>query len=138
MKRIEQRSLCELMGVSSAIPARGGIARNIAKASTKPIGKLQAEELHLLLSRHIGSAFLLPIAIRILLSDPWQVVAYEHGGLLESVVATDPGHWPSGSQWREDFVTLLQQALTAAPALYDFERNAALEARMRSLLAELK
>ena len=137
IRPIEERTINDILDVQTRSVRKGGWEHQLAKVLDIPIGRLGAEELYLLLSRGVAQEYLLPRVLSVLESDPWQVVSFESGGLLEALIRTDPGHWPPGYEWRQRCHALLVLALKRAEQLFEFERNRALEQKLSDLLPSL-
>lgn len=66
-----------------------------------PLRDLTVEDLRLLLGQRIGTAVLVPRALRVLADDPWAEGDFYPGDLLAAVLRLDDDYWSSHPDQRD-------------------------------------
>ena len=72
-------------------------------ARRKPICELTDEEIRLLISQKIGLKYLLPIAVRMLQLDPFMMITYYPGDLMNCLLSLEVEDWKDNPDEFRDF-----------------------------------
>lgn len=73
------------------------------KARQKPICELTDEEIRLLISQKIGLKYLLPIAVRMLQINPFMMITFYPGDLMNCLLTLDVEDWKDNTDVFSNF-----------------------------------
>ncbi|MFJ7913027.1 contact-dependent growth inhibition system immunity protein [Kitasatospora sp. NPDC096204] len=83
----------------------------------KPIGGLTVEDMRLLIRQDVGLAYLLPLAVEVLRSDPLAEGNMYEGDLLAAVLTRDAGAWIDSPKLRREVRSIVSELADVSPAL---------------------
>ena len=94
MIEYNDKTLEELSGISLDEPRLNSyVVRTASRVSKKPIGKISAEEIRLLIGQRIGVKYLLHRAVLILENNPLIETGYFEGDLMMALLELEPEAW---------------------------------------------
>ncbi|WP_280433842.1 contact-dependent growth inhibition system immunity protein [Nocardia carnea] len=108
---IDSRSVEEIEGHAWGAPSSEAtyVVRRIHQLRQVPIGAFGIEDMRIMLSQNVGTAFILPRALDTLEEDPLSAGDFYPGDLLVAILRLSPEHW-GDSALRGRVRRLAQQA----------------------------
>lgn len=113
------RSLEELERDRWSVPS-GGETRLMATVRglrRKPIGGLTVEDMRLLIRQNVGLAYLLPLAVEVLLVDPLAEGDMYEGDLLAAVLTRSAEVWSESPELERDVRLIVSELADVPPTL---------------------
>jgi hypothetical protein len=109
-----QFTLTELEGQDWGPPKYiTGLVQSAHRLRHVPLKDLSHDEVRLLLGQDVGTAYLTPVALDLLATDPLIETSYYPGDLLRAVLAVSPDFWESSHALAERAKAIAQAALFA-------------------------
>ncbi|RED49720.1 contact-dependent growth inhibition system immunity protein [Aestuariispira insulae] len=115
------KSLVELEGAS---PVHDGayspVMQATAKARSKPLSDLQAEDFRLLIAQHIGLSILVPMALDLLEDNPMIQASHYPGDLLCTVAGVMDPFWEANRDLKDRMIDIRYRVELLADSIRDF------------------